>query len=90
LFIFSLFTTSSTGNNRTRKAKTMSGGGEMMDLCLVFMSKMIAGYLSVCLLIGAVWVMYKLVQLPVIVCRMCWQRRQRIDAVVFGEKRKTE
>jgi len=67
----------------------MSDGG-LVDLLLVFMSKAIVAYLSVCLFIGAVWVIYKLVQLPVIVCRMCWQRRQRIDAFVFGEKRKTE
>jgi len=67
----------------------MNDGG-IINLVLMFLSKVIVLYLALCCFLGTVWVLYYLVQMPYMLFECCWRRRDRIDTFVFGEKRKTE
>lgn len=47
-------------------------------------------YLSACMFMVSLWLMYQFLKFPLDVFVMCWRKRDRVDAFLFGEKRKPD
>lgn len=60
------------------------------EMLALFAKNIVFVYLSVCMFMVSLWLMYQFLKFPLDVVAMCWRKRDRVDALLFGEKRKPD